>query len=502
VDKKKRKLDKNKQKPAQPPRDLPDRRAMEGMMQQFLAGLQGQANQYTPLGKVQAIMYRAFEEPNEKRRIQLAKDALAICPDCADAHVLLAEHARSRKDALRLYEQGVAAGERALGPNAFQQNVGHFWGILESRPYMRARLGLAHSLWTAGRRDEAVQHLQEMLRLNPGDNQGVRYTLAGFLLFLDRDNDLAHLLQQYDEDSAAWAYSKALLAFRQHGDTTETRRLLKDARKTNKHVPEYLMGEKFPPAEEPGYYSPGDESEALNYVGGFLAAWKSTPGGITWLRSNVKKPKDSPHAKGPLELIKKWLNKSLPQEYDVWQANFRQMPNWIRIAGAKVRPWTILVTSRSNDLVLAHQMSEEPPSTALVWDTLVQAMQQPAAGESHRPTELQVRDDQCWESLRSHLDEIGVGLVVSEELDQLDDVFKGMSEQVCGKPQPGLLDMPGMKPDQVASFYEAAAHFFRLAPWKKVGYEAAIKVECDKYQSGPWYAVLMGQSGLTIGLAL
>ena len=35
-----------------------------------------------------------------------------------------------------------------------------------------------------------------------------------------------------------------------------------------------------------------------------------------------------------------------------------------------------------------------------------------------------------------------------------------------------------------------------------MGYEAAIKVECDKFQSGPWYAVLMGQSGLTMGLAL
>src|SRR5215468_10055981 len=82
-----------------------------------------------------------------------------------------------------------------------------------------ARLGLAHSLWAAGRREEAVRHLQDMLRLNPHDNQGVRYTLAGFLLFLDRDDDLARLLQQYDEASAAWVYTKALLAFRQHGDT-------------------------------------------------------------------------------------------------------------------------------------------------------------------------------------------------------------------------------------------------------------------------------------------
>ena len=41
-------------------------------------------------------MYRAFEEPDEQRGVQLAQDALASCPDCADAYALLAEHATSR----------------------------------------------------------------------------------------------------------------------------------------------------------------------------------------------------------------------------------------------------------------------------------------------------------------------------------------------------------------------------------------------------------------------
>ena len=70
------------------------------------------------------------------------------------------------------------------------------------------------------------------------------------------------------------------------------------------------------------------------------------------------------------------------------------------------------------------------------------------------------------------------------------------AERACGKPRSGLLDMPGVTPAQVAGF------FFQEAPWKQVGYEAAIKVVCANYQSGPWYAVLMGQSGLTTGLAL
>jgi hypothetical protein len=162
----------------------------------------------------------------------------------------------------------------------------------------------------------------------------------------------------------------------------------------------------------------------------------------------------------------------------------------------------VLVTSRSHDLVLAHQMPEETPPAALLWDVLVQAMQHPAAGTPHRPTELQVRADERWEALRPHLDEIGVGLAVAEELDQMEVVFNEMCAHVCGKPKPGLLDMPGVTPAQVGSFYEAAASFFRQAPWKRVGYEAAIRVECARFQSGPWYAVLMGQSGLTTGLAL
>jgi tetratricopeptide (TPR) repeat protein len=481
---------------------------MEGTLRDLVGRMQGSsASLNTSLARAQDLMYQAFEEDSPKRRARLAREALDLSPDCADAYVLLAEQAPSRKEALHLYEQGVAAGERALGAEAFQRDAGDFWGILETRPYMRARLGLVHALWTAGRREEAVQHLQDMLRLNPNDNQGVRYTLAGFLLFLDRDDDLARLLEQYpDEASAAWAYTRALLAFRRQGDTVETRRLLKKAKKTNRHVPPYLLGEEFPPAEQPSYYSPGDENEALEYIGSFLASWKSTPGAVAWLRANddraSKRKAKTPEARGPLGFIKQWLNTHLPQEDDTWQADARQLSNWISFGGTRVRPWIILVTSRSRDLVLAHDLSEEEPTPALLWDTLVKAMQHPAAGEPHRPTELQIRPQPSWESLKPHLEEIDVRPVVTEELDQVTNVFDGMSEHIGGKPHPGLLDMPGITPEQAGSFYEAAAYFFQQAPWKKVGYEAALRVECGKFHSGPWYAVLMGQSGLTMGLAV
>lgn len=99
----------------------------------------------TALERAQDLMYQAWEATGPMR-VKLARQALEISPDCADAYVLLAEEtARTPEEALDLYTKGVAAGERALGKKYFEENAGHFWGLLETRPYMRARLGLAQT---------------------------------------------------------------------------------------------------------------------------------------------------------------------------------------------------------------------------------------------------------------------------------------------------------------------------------------------------------------------
>jgi tetratricopeptide (TPR) repeat protein len=125
----------------------------------------------TPLERAQDKMYEAWKAQTRKARSRLAREALAISPDCADAYVLPAEEmARTPDEALKLYEEGMRAGERALGPEAFTEDVGNFWGILETRPYMRARAGVAECLLEMGEAARAVEHYQELLRLNPGDN--------------------------------------------------------------------------------------------------------------------------------------------------------------------------------------------------------------------------------------------------------------------------------------------------------------------------------------------
>ncbi|GAH54320.1 unnamed protein product, partial [marine sediment metagenome] len=79
--------------------------------------------------------------------------------------------------------------------------------------------------------DEAVGHYQALLRLNPGDNQGVRFILVPKLIQLGHDEAATKILDQYgDSPMAAPLYSRALLAFRAEGDTPAARASLRWAR--------------------------------------------------------------------------------------------------------------------------------------------------------------------------------------------------------------------------------------------------------------------------------
>jgi len=292
---------------------VPDRRAMERTqldMQRMVDGqdfgsmddLQEFLNQnvvgkeiphqgeMTPLEQAQDIVYQAFEARGRKQT-QLVRKALEICPDCADAYVLLAEHCSDVKKARDYYAEGVAAGERTLGEEFFEEESGHFWGILQTRPYMRTRFGLAQCLEELGDLDGAVHHYRELLRLNPNDNQGVRHMLLPCLLEMNADEEAAELLKQNKDDKvlAIWCYARALLTFRQKGDTATARNHLKKAMDVNGYVPKYLLGYEEMPDFPPSGYSPGSEDEAVICVFELADVWKQTEGAMEWLDERVDK---------------------------------------------------------------------------------------------------------------------------------------------------------------------------------------------------------------------
>lgn len=243
----------------------------------------------TPEGHAEVLLDRAYAARG-RRAVLLARQALEVWPDCADAYNLLGERAPDPESAGRLFELGMAAGERALGPAAFAEAAGHFWGVLETRPYMRARRGLAESLAERKRYAEAAEHFQEMLRLNPEDNQGVRHSLVNVLIALDRGAEAGELLDRYAEDHLALLeYPRALLRFRAEEDSPEAKRALKRAVQANRFVPGFLLRTRGV-TEEPSHFAPGRQEEAALYIVLSLDTWAGTEGALDWLRKRTTLP--------------------------------------------------------------------------------------------------------------------------------------------------------------------------------------------------------------------
>ena len=228
----------------------------------------------------------AYDIADRDVRIKYAWDALEISPYCVDAFNLLADESDLLDEKISFYDKAVCAGRLMLGNEYIQTNAGHFWMIIETRPYMRALRGYADSLREAGRIDRAIDIYWELLRLNPNDNQGNRYILSACLLEGGRDQEMRLLMARYgDEKTCFIAYDKTLWTYRVTGGANErSNMMLQEALESNQCVPAYLLGEKAIPWRKPNYYGMGDENEAIIYASHSRKAWEQTPGALEWLK--------------------------------------------------------------------------------------------------------------------------------------------------------------------------------------------------------------------------
>jgi tetratricopeptide (TPR) repeat protein len=274
---------------------LPDRAAMEAFVKRL-----GRKRAEAATDQAHDLLDEASESGSARAQIAAVFAALQTSPLCTDAYLAVAQAFEPGAERVDILERAVAAGELALGPKRFAEMEGEFWGWFETRPYMRARHFLGLALDAAGRHAEAAETYADMLRLNPNDNQGVRYLLLDQLLLLDRRAEAAALIKRYKDDGAAhWLFDKALLAFRTGGDTAAARKALAAAIAQNPHVAPFLLGRKRLPKEGPQFVGWGDKAEAVAYVLDAGRLWTAAPAALAWLAAAVpaSPPKPKPAAR-------------------------------------------------------------------------------------------------------------------------------------------------------------------------------------------------------------
>lgn len=251
-----------------------------------IAELAAAWKQDDPKWRAQQLAYDALETDDPVEALRLAHEAQDLDLDSIDAQRLMVSLLPMDDDSrLRLLNEIVSKAETNLGENVFAERLGDFWGVIETRPYMRAKLNLGEVLIEQGRFAEAIPVYERIIELNSKDNLGVRFPLMGLYL-ADRQTARAScLFEMYPADErylAGFAWARVL----QHwlaGDLAEAHAALLRARKINAHAEKYISGRKAIPADTPPGFRPGDESEAQLCAFELARAWRAHAGFRTWL---------------------------------------------------------------------------------------------------------------------------------------------------------------------------------------------------------------------------
>ncbi|MES2394160.1 MAG: tetratricopeptide repeat protein [Acidobacteriota bacterium] len=238
--------------------------------------------------EAQELAFDAMEARSAGEAHRFAKRALRLDPDCVDALLVLCDlDARTVKARIAGLEKAVAAGERSLGEKFMREGEGHFWMLIETRPYMRALEQLGGEMTAAGMLQSAIAVYEKMLRLNPNDNQGVRDPLLGLYLAADDVKGARRLLKRYQRDASACFAWGSVVALFLAGEYEKTRTALRKAMQANRFVALHLTGREQLPMGQPEMYSPGSAEESalcLHYLSTALSQHKEM---VFWLYDQI-----------------------------------------------------------------------------------------------------------------------------------------------------------------------------------------------------------------------
>ncbi len=219
----------------------------------------------TPEYESDELLEEAYEAETEKEARNLAKKALEVYPDNIDAQVFLANMEKNPVNRLKQLDWAIEKARKILEEKGLleEDNIGHFWGIIETRPYMRARHSKLEELMMMGRYKEAVKESEELLRLCENDNLGVRSVLIGLYCYFEEFDKCEKLHKQYKEDYTISMLLPMTIMYYKKSDYKKAEKMLKEIDEINPFIAEYFVGEvDFDSEDNPEYYSIGSEEEA------------------------------------------------------------------------------------------------------------------------------------------------------------------------------------------------------------------------------------------------
>lgn len=222
----------------------------------------------TPLDDAYEILEEAQNARNEKEAIKLAKKAYEKSPECFDAILFRCDLEENGIKRMKLLDDGLETEKNRLIKEKYfdKENIGHFYGIFETRPYIRGLVVKAEYLLEEGKLRQAESICKEVLRLNENDNMGARYLLMAIFATLEEENDMLKLYKKYPEEDLEMLFPLFALYYK-IGNDKKAKEYLNRVNKCNSNFVKIFNDTiKESDKVKPGYYSRGDSSEIFMYL--------------------------------------------------------------------------------------------------------------------------------------------------------------------------------------------------------------------------------------------
>ncbi len=246
-----------------------DEEEMNEKLQEFMQKYNSGKIEYenTPLDDAYELLGKAENAKSKIQALKYAKEAYEKCSDCFDAIIFQTHLENNPLKRWKLLDDGLTAEKNRLLKEEFfkKDNIGNFYGIFETRPYIRGLYTKADYLVLDGKIKQARDVCKEILKLNENDNMGARYLLMAIYAFLEEENDMLKLYKRYPEENLGMLFPLFALYYKK-GNDKKAKEYLDKINKENPHFLKYfnntIKENKDMPAS---YYSPGDSSEVIMY---------------------------------------------------------------------------------------------------------------------------------------------------------------------------------------------------------------------------------------------
>ncbi len=273
--------------------DAKDEKELNEKLQEFIKKYNANEIEYenTPLDDAYELLEKAENAKSKTQAIKLAKKAYDMCPECFDALLFLVQFEDNPLKRWKLLDEGLELEKNRLEKENYfkKDNIGHFYGIFETRPYIGGLYMKAECLLMDGKIKQALSVCKEILKLNENDNTGARYLLMAIYAYLEEEKEMLKLYRKYPEEHLEMLFPLFVLYYKLGNDKLAKKYLAK-INKANPDFIKFFKGTMTKNNDDPkGYYSKGDSSEVLMYFREYAFLINTIPTIDYYILENSKK---------------------------------------------------------------------------------------------------------------------------------------------------------------------------------------------------------------------